>query len=174
MSKTYLKSDHFNGGGSEQLQGAQKTACDKKPIWQLANIQGHCVPQWNAAQFNFTLLAGDILKWRGIIMKPSIIAFMLLASTTLALLAQELSVEDRACITGAVGKLPQLAALKIEESRAIEGRVLEQPQSQGLRKWNVYRVKVEIDVSVAGHRSTYVFNCIHSGQATVIQPLGIR
>jgi hypothetical protein len=91
-----------------------------------------------------------------------------------ASLAQELSVEDRACITGAVAKLPQVAALKIEGSRAIEGRVLEQPQSQGLRKWNVYRVKVEIDVSVAGQRSTYVFNCIHSGQATVIQPLGMR
>jgi hypothetical protein len=60
-----------------------------------------------------------------------------------ASLAQELSVEDRACITGAVAKLPQVAALKIEGSRAIEGRVLEQPQSQGLRKWNVYRVKVE-------------------------------
>jgi hypothetical protein len=91
-----------------------------------------------------------------------------------ASLAQELSVEDRACITGAVAKLPQVAALKIEGSRAIEGRVLEQPQSQGLRKWNVYRVKVEIDVSVAGQESTYVFNCIHSGQATVIQPLGMR
>ena len=99
-------------------------------------------------------------------MKPSIIAFMLLASTTLASLAQELSVEDRACITGAIAKLPQVAAFKIEGGRAIE--------SQGLRKWNVYRVKVEIDVSVAGHRSTYVFNCIHSGQATVIQPLGMR
>ena len=107
-------------------------------------------------------------------MKPSIIAFMLLASTTLASLAQELSVEDRACITGAIAKLPQVAAFKIEGSRAIEGRVLEQPQSQGLRKWNVYRVKVEIDVSVAGQRSTYVFNCIHSGQATVIQALGMR
>jgi hypothetical protein len=153
----------------EQLQGAQKTA-----NLAIGKYPSPCVPRWNAAQFNFTLLAGDILKWRGIIMKPSIIAFMLLASTTLALLAQELSVEDRACITGAVGKLPQLAALKIEESRAIEGRVLEQPQSQEVRKWNVYRVRVEIDVSVAGHRSTYVFNCIHSGQATVIQPLGMR
>jgi hypothetical protein len=88
--------------------------------------------------------------------------------------AQELSVEDRACITGAVAKLPQVAALKIEGSRAIEGRLLEQPQSQGRRQWSVYRVKVEIDVSVAGQRSTYVFNCIHSGQATVIQPLGMR
>jgi hypothetical protein len=56
-------------------------------------------------------------------MKPSIIAFMLLASTTLASLAQELSVEDRACITGAIAKLPQVAAFKIEGSRAIEGRV---------------------------------------------------
>ena len=54
------------------------------------------------------------------------------------------------------------------------GRILEQPQSQGRPKWNVCRVKVEIDVSVAGQRSTYVFNCVHSGQATVIQPLGMR
>jgi hypothetical protein len=91
-----------------------------------------------------------------------------------ASLAQELSVEDRACITGAVAKLPQVAALKIEGSRAIEGRTLEQSQSQGRRQWSVYRVKVEIDVSVAGQRSTYVFNCIHSGQSAVIQPLGMR
>jgi len=91
-----------------------------------------------------------------------------------ASLAQELSVEDRACITSAVAKLPQVAALKIEGSRAIDGRVINEPQSQGRRQWDVYRVKVEIDVSVAGQRSTYVFNCIHSGQATVIQPLGMR
>ena len=52
--------------------------------------------------------------------------------------------------------------------------LLEQPQSQGRPKWNVYSVKVEIDVSVAGQRSTYVFNCVHGGQATVIQPLGMR
>jgi hypothetical protein len=107
-------------------------------------------------------------------MKPSIIAFMLLASTTLASLAQELSVEDRACITGAVAKLPQFAALTIEGSRAVESRAVEQSQSQGRRQWSTYRVKVEIDVSVAGQRSTYMFNCIHSGQATVIQPLGMR
>jgi hypothetical protein len=88
--------------------------------------------------------------------------------TTLASLAQELSVEDRACITGAVAKLPQIAALTIEGSRAVEGRVLEQSQSQGRRQWSTYRVRV------AGQRSTYVFNCIHSGQATVIQPLGMR
>ena len=91
-----------------------------------------------------------------------------------ASLAQELSVEDRACITSAVAKLPQVAALKIEGTRAIEGHILEQSQSQGRRKWNVYRVKVEIDVTVAGQRSTYVFNCIHSGQSAVIQPLGMR
>ena len=91
-----------------------------------------------------------------------------------AMLAQELSVEDRACITSATEKLPQATALKIEGSRAIGGRSLEQPQSQGRRQWSTYRVKVEIDVSVAGHRSTYVFNCIQSGQATVIQPLGMR
>jgi len=108
-------------------------------------------------------------------MKHSIIAVMLLVvSTTLASLAEELSVEDRACITSAVAKLPPVAALNIEGSRTTEGRVLDQPQSQGRRKWSVYRVKVEIDVSVAGQRSTYIFNCIHSGQATVIQPLGMR
>ena len=112
-------------------------------------------------------------------MRASIICYLILASAVPLLkleasLAQELSVEDRACITNAVAKLPQAAALKIEGSRAIEGRVINQPQSQGRRQWEVYRVKVEIDVSVAGHKSTYVFNCIHSGQATVIQPLGMR
>jgi hypothetical protein len=107
-------------------------------------------------------------------MKTSIIAVMLLVSTTLASLAQELSVEDRACITSSVAKLPPVAALNIEGSRAMEGRVLNQAQSQGRRNWSVYRVKVEIDVSVAGQRSTYIFNCIHSGQATVIEPLGMR
>jgi len=91
-----------------------------------------------------------------------------------ACLAQELSVPDRACITEAATKLPQAAALKIERSRAIDGRVINQPQSQGRRQWEQYRVKVEIDVSVAGQTSTYIFNCIHSGQATVIQPLGMR
>ena len=112
-------------------------------------------------------------------MRTSIIYHLVLASaapfvTVEACLAQELSVEDRACITGAVAKLPQVAALKIEGSRAVEGRILEQSQSQGRRQWGVYRVKVEIDVSVAGQRSTYIFNCIHSGQAAVIQPLGMR
>src|SRR5262245_48655383 len=112
-------------------------------------------------------------------MRTSTICYLVLASAVPFLnvgasLAQELSVEDRACITGAVAKLPQVAALKIEGSRAIEGRILEQPQSQGRRQWSVYRVKVEIDVSVAGQRSTYVFNCIHSGQAVVIQPIGMR
>jgi hypothetical protein len=112
-------------------------------------------------------------------MKASIICYLVLASAVHFLnvevsSAQELSVEDRACITNAVAKLPQVAALKIEGSRAIEGRTLEQSQSQGRRSWSVYRVKVEIDVSVGGQRSTYIFNCIQSGQATVIQPLGMR
>ncbi len=110
-------------------------------------------------------------------MKASIICYLVLASAVHFLnvevaLAQGLSVEDRACITGAVAKLPPVAALNIEGSRAIEGRTLEQSQSQ--RRGSVYRVKVEIDVSVAGQRSTYIFNCIQSGQATVIQPLGMR
>ena len=35
-------------------------------------------------------------------------------------------------------------------------------------------VKVEIDVSVAGQSSTYVFNCVRQGQLVVIQPMGMR
>jgi len=84
-------------------------------------------------------------------------------------LAEELSVEDRACITAAAAKLPPVTTLKIEESR-----VVPQPQAQGRHKQDVYHVKVEIDVSVAGQTSTYIFNCIHSSALTVIQPLGMR
>ena len=43
-------------------------------------------------------------------------------------LAQELSVEDRACITAAAAKLPPITALKIERSR-----VVAQPSVQGQR-----------------------------------------
>jgi hypothetical protein len=77
------------------------------------------------------------------------------------------SVEDRACITAAASKLPNLATLKIERSRA-----LPQPSAQGRR--DVSHVKVEIDVSVAGQNSTYVFNCVKDGQLVVIQPMGMR
>ena len=83
--------------------------------------------------------------------------------------AQELSVEDRACITAAAAKLPNVSALKIDRSR-----VLPPPQPPGRRDSNLYHVKVEIDVSVAGQSSTYIFNCIRSGQLTVIQPMGMR
>jgi hypothetical protein len=84
-------------------------------------------------------------------------------------LAQELSVEDRACITAAAAKLPSVATLKIEQSR-----VVGQPSPQGQRNSKLYHVKVEIDASVAGQTSTYVFNCIRDGQLTVIQPVGMR
>jgi hypothetical protein len=84
-------------------------------------------------------------------------------------LAQELSVDDRACITAAAAKLPPVAALKIEQSR-----VVPQPAAQKERNSEVYHVKVEIDVSVAGQTSTYVYNCIRDGKFTVIQPLGMR
>ena len=36
----------------------------------------------------------------------------------------------------------------------------------------IYRVTVEINVSVAGQNST--LNCVRDGQLTVIQPLGMR
>ena len=83
--------------------------------------------------------------------------------------AEEVSVEDRACITAAAAKLPNVAALKVERSRA-----LPQPSAQGRRDPNVSNVKVEIDVSVAGQNSTYVFNCVRQGQLVVVQPLGMR
>ena len=79
--------------------------------------------------------------------------------------AQEVPVEDRACITAAAAKLPNVAALKIERSRA-----LPQQSAQGRRD----NVKVEIDVIVAGQNSTYVFNCVRQGQLVVVQPLGMR
>ena len=110
-------------------------------------------------------------------MKAMIIAVMLLVPSALASSGQELPVEDRACITAAVAKLPPAAAFAVEGSRVVERHVVDQSQSQGRRKQNlypVYRIKVEIDVSVAGHRSTYLFNCILSGQATMVQPLGMR
>jgi hypothetical protein len=113
-------------------------------------------------------MKGTSITWH--LMLASAVPFLKLEAS----LAQELSVADRACITQAAAKLPQAAALKIEGSRAIDGRVINQPQSQGRPQWEQYRVKVEIDVSVAGQKSTYVFNCIHSGQATIIQPLGMR
>ncbi len=84
-------------------------------------------------------------------------------------LAQELSVQDRACITAAAAKLPHIAALGITGSR-----VSPQPAAEGKRNTKVYHTKVEIDVSVAGQSSTYLFNCIRDGQLTVIQPMGMR
>ena len=84
-------------------------------------------------------------------------------------LAQELSVEDRACITAAAAKLPAVTALKIEGSR-----VVPQPSAQGQRNSKLYHVRVEIDASVAGQTSTYLFNCVRDGQLTVIQPVGMR
>src|SRR5262249_17802774 len=81
----------------------------------------------------------------------------------------DVSVEDRACITAAAGKLPNIATLKIERSRA-----LPQPSAQERRDPKVSNVKVEIEVSVAGQNSTYVFNCVRDGQLVVIQPMGMR
>jgi len=81
----------------------------------------------------------------------------------------DVSVEDRACITAAAAKLPNIATLKVERSRA-----LPQPSAQGRRDPTLSNVKVEIDVSVAGQSSTYVFNCVRQGQLVVVQPMGMR
>jgi hypothetical protein len=75
------------------------------------------------------------------------------------------SVEDRACVTAAAAKLPNVAGLKVEGSRAL-------PQKS--RDPNLSHVKVEIDVTVAGKSSTYVFNCVRQGTFVVVEPLGMR
>jgi len=111
-------------------------------------------------------------------LKMAAICSLLLVSTNQACWAQELSVEDRACITSAVAKLPKIAALQIEKSRVVpqpeaQGRH-DSEQAQGRHGSDFYHVTVEIDVSVAGHTSTYIFNCVRSGDFTVIQPLGMR
>ena len=79
-------------------------------------------------------------------------------------LAQRLSVEDQACITSAVAKVPNNPAIKIERSR-----VLPRSQAQGRHKPDLYNVLVEIDVSLIGQSSTYVFNCVYDGQLTLVQ-----
>ena len=99
-------------------------------------------------------------------MRYLVVLFTLLPTYALA---QELSVEDRACITAAAGKLPPIAALEIKGSRA-----LQQPSVQGRGNQKLHHAKVEIDVSVAGQRSTYVFNCVRDGELVVIQPMGMR
>jgi hypothetical protein len=81
---------------------------------------------------------------------------------------QEVSPEERACITAAAAKLPNIAALQVERSRALPQR-----SAQG-RDRTLSNVKVEIDVSVAGQSSTYVFNCVRQGQLVVVQPMGMR
>jgi hypothetical protein len=81
-------------------------------------------------------------------------------------LAQGLSVEDRACITSAVAKLPNNPAIKIERSRVL-------PQSR-TAQGRLHKATVEIDVSLVGQSSTYVFNCIRNGELMVVQPMGIR
>ena len=81
-------------------------------------------------------------------------------------MAQGLSVEDQGCITSAVEKVPNNLAIKIERSRVV-------PQSRAAQG-HLYKVTVEIDVSLVGQSSTYVFNCIRNGELTVVQPMGIR
>jgi hypothetical protein len=66
-----------------------------------------------------------------------------------ALAQEQLSVDDRACITASAAKLPQVAALKIEQSRVLPNPSADQNKSK------LYRVTVEIDTSLAGQASTY-------------------
>jgi hypothetical protein len=78
---------------------------------------------------------------------------------------------------GAFGRRPGVyhqSRRKVPKIATIESsRVVPQPQAQGRHEQDVYHVKVEIGVNVAGQTSTYIFNCIHSGALTVSQPLGL-
>ena len=58
-----------------------------------------------------------------------------------------------------------MLTIKIERSR-----VLPQLRGQGAP----YKIIIEIDVSLVGQSSTYIFNCIRNGQLTVVQPMGVR
>ena len=78
--------------------------------------------------------------------------------------AEGLSVEDQECIRFAVEKVPNNPAIKIERSRVL-------PQSR-TAQGRLYKVTVEIDVSLVGQSSTYRFNCIRNDQLTVVQPTG--
>jgi hypothetical protein len=91
-----------------------------------------------------------------------------LALLPICALAQGLSVDDRACIMAAAAKLPQVSALMIEQSRVVPD------PSAGQKNSKLYHVTVEFDTSLAGQTSTYVFNCIREGSATIIQPLDMR
>ena len=84
-------------------------------------------------------------------------------------LGAEAFCEVQGCITSAVAKVPNNPAIKIERSR-----VLPRSQAQGRHKPDLYNVLVEIDVSLIGQSSTYVFNCVHDGQLTVVQLMSIR
>ena len=99
-------------------------------------------------------------------MRASIIGGLLLVLNQ-ACWAQELSVEARACITKAAGKLPKVVTIE-------QSRVVPQAEDKGRHEQGLYHIKVGIDASVAGQTSTYIFNCIHSGGMTVIQPLGMQ
>jgi hypothetical protein len=85
-----------------------------------------------------------------------------------ASMAQELPAEDRACIIAAIGKLPP--ALKIERSRVL----MSFPASKGRNKPDPYHAIVQIDASVAGHKSIYNFSCVGDTLSMVVQPLGMR
>jgi hypothetical protein len=101
-------------------QPETRTARRQFGNWQIS--KAIAFPNGMRRNSTLRLLAGDIMTWRGIIMKPSIIAFMLLASTTLVLLAQELSVEDRACIkvpSASYPNSPRIRLRKAVPSRAV-------------------------------------------------------
>jgi hypothetical protein len=108
-------------------------------------------------------------------MKASIIAVLLLASATLLLnveasLAQELSAEDRACVNAAIDRLPLVDALRVEGSRVL----MSQPGHQGRGKQYPYNAMVEIDVSVAGVRTTHNFFCHGDTILMKALPVGMR
>jgi hypothetical protein len=70
-------------------------------------------------------------------------------------LAQQLSAEDRACVNTAIDKLPPLDGLRAEGSRVL----MSNPENGARNKLHPYTATVEIDVRVAGAKTTHSSFC---------------
>lgn len=68
---------------------------------------------------------------------------------------EQLSAEDRACINIAIDRLPRLDGLRVEGSRVL----MSNPENRTRNKLHPYTAMVEIDVRVAGAKTTHSFFC---------------
>jgi len=95
---------------------------------------------------------------------------VLLSLVPTCTLAQELSAEDRACINTAIDKLPRLGGLRVEGSRIL----MSNPEHRTRNKLHPYTAMVEVDVRLAGAKTTHSFFC--HGDTIVMKalPVGMR